>query len=206
MWHTPEGNRILTPAERLLFKSALWDMHMHLELEADGCEQWKYGVSIFDDLPWQQRLALLHEVIRALFLKSVKAPMQTAVTEAAIASIYAAIKLEVLFELETEYERGDDACSIRRLIRVASFHLDTPCVRCDDLSEWEFEVDCLQDQVLWDVDWEMADDILDDPPELSDRIHAELTIDRDYFITLPPDPRDCEIPKLWKSFERLIRA
>lgn len=63
--------------------------------------------------------------------------------------------------------------------------------RPDDSNEdeWSFLIDCFRDRVLWDNDWEMVDH-QDIDPEQQRRVKEEMGIDEDYFVWVPPDPKD----------------
>ncbi len=63
-------------------------------------------------------------------------------------------------------------------------------------------LDCLEDRVLWDNDWEMEEQ-LDADPDTSRRLKQELGIEEDYFVAIPPDPNDEEAERLWDELREL---
>jgi len=81
MWHTPDGDRVLTGAEEALFRKGV--ELLLIEIEQDGT----VGLDVFDALSRGAQLALLHTVSVALQTKAQTAPVLTALNEATIAAI-----------------------------------------------------------------------------------------------------------------------
>ncbi|MEX2310229.1 MAG: hypothetical protein WD738_21860, partial [Pirellulales bacterium] len=105
MWRTPLGNRTLVGAEAELIRESVANMAEMLREEADGlADEWPCGVNLFDELSWQQRLALLARVAGALLKPDVPAPKLSAVNEAAVAAIFAQIHRNLIIELDTASE------------------------------------------------------------------------------------------------------
>src|SRR5688572_2502916 len=101
MWHTPLGDRTLVGAEAELVRQALLDMTELLLEEADElAEYWPCGVKLFDELLWQQRLALLTRVAHALLKADSPMAELSAVNEAAVAAIFATIGRNVIVEMD----------------------------------------------------------------------------------------------------------
>jgi len=73
---------------------------------------------------------------------------------------------------------------------TADLGLDEP-----DYCKWDLLVECLEGRVLWDDDWDMVE-YLDAPPAVARRVKAELGIDEDYFVAIPPDPDDADAERL----------
>ena len=67
---------------------------------------------------------------------------------------------------------------------------------------WLLLVDCLEDRVLWDNDWEM-DVYLDADPGVRRRMRRELGIGDEYFVAVPPDPTDAEVERLLSELREL---
>ena len=61
---------------------------------------------------------------------------------------------------------------------------DIPEPTCDDLDEWETEVQELSHAILWDVDYEDAELYIDFPPEESKRLRNWAGIPDNYFLGL----------------------
>ncbi len=214
MWHTPDGTRVLQDIERELARRGLETAYGLVELGVDTCEPWTFGVEQFDTLTPEQQLAMLAEVGRALFYKSVTAPAHTAVNEACIYAIYRA--LETLIELEIDgedhYERStrDLICEFVAAERAAAeyedFTAEAPLLTPDseDTEQWHFEVECLADRVLWDRDWELDQQMVDCSPERAQLLKMRLGIDDDYFVSIAPEPSD--LSPVRRTLNKLIRS
>lgn len=73
-------------------------------------------------------------------------------------------------------------------------------------SEWDSEVSGLCDLVCGDRDWQMADDLLDQPPEVASQVKAQLGIDDDYFTAVVPLPKPAELLRARQSLRELVRS
>jgi hypothetical protein len=189
MWHTPSGNRVLSPGEWALIRAALslaWDA---VEMAADAGDDEATGVRAFDTLQPGQHVALLALVGKALSDLSVPAPPLTAATEGALAVIFVQVR-EWLLEIELT---DNDPTDCRRLILAAigdSVGRDYPLPAPTDADpdEWEMLIDEIEARLFWDADWEMGDVFLDRSP---DEVRPEMAmhgIDDDYFTAVPDDP------------------
>jgi hypothetical protein len=73
---------------------------------------------------------------------------------------------------------------------------------------WEVWVglllECLEDRVLWDRDWE-TDEQSDTDPEVSRPVKKMLGIDRDYFVAVPPEPSNEEAERLLSELPDMTR-
>jgi len=206
----------LRGAERVLFAES---SGMITDLLAD--DDAVTDIEIFDNLQRNQKIAVHLEVSRALLLDSAPAPPLTAINEAAVAAAFQNIRNQVAQELEpTVGAGGDDAewfgdaeldagPSWRQLILNACRDTgdtdDLPEAVSSDNEEWELLIDCLQDRILWDDDWQLLAQ-LDAPPEASRRMKQELGIDDDYFVTVPPDPSDEEAARMIVDLRYLTPA
>lgn len=210
MWRTPLGNRTLVGAEAELIRESVANMADMLQEVAD---EWPCGVELFDELSWEQRLALLARVAGALLKPDVPTPKVSAVNEAAVAGIFAQIHRNLIIELDTASEpqlpADYDIYYWRRRIAACQeppqsnedFFLNEQCV---ELREWEVLLDCLADQILWDADWDMPDLFLDAEPKLSRARRRRLGIEKDYFTTPAPDLRDHDVPGIFQGLHELL--
>jgi hypothetical protein len=186
-----------------------------LHEEADGlADEWPTEVRLFDELSWQQRLALLARVANALFRPDIAAPQLSAVNEATVAAIFAHIGTNLIVELDNAKEENlpedYDIYRWRKLISACQeprqgveeeFHLE---VGCGDLSDWEVVLECFADRILWDADWDMPDLFLDAEPEISRARRRRLGIEKDYFTVPAPDLRDKDVPATFESLHALL--
>jgi hypothetical protein len=188
VWHTPAGDRVLSPGEWALVRAALglaWDA---VEVAAEAGTGGATGARAFDVLQPGQQVALLALVGTALSDPSVPSPPLTAATEGAVAAVLAQVRTD----LELEFDAGDStAC--RRLILAAvgegagrEYPLPAPTV--SDPDEWEILIDEVEARLLWDSDYELGDLFLDRPTAETRADMVLHGIDPDYFLAVPDDP------------------
>ena len=203
MWRTPGGDRILVGAEADVFKSAVRSLRSGL---VDPPCPRDSGIAVFDRLTLGQRLSVLVEVTMALLDERVPSPAHTAANEAAIAAVFE----QLVTSIESEI---DDAASttrptdLRRLVRQACSDrdpgFDAPPLRSDDIDQWLRCIEALRDQILWDADYAAEDCFVDAVPTRAQEIHTFMGVSRDYFTTVPPDPRDGEIGAVLRRLDEL---
>ena len=81
---------------------------------------------------------------------------------------------------------------------------DLPDPDDQDFDNWDLLIECLEDQVLWDHDWEKGDH-LDAAPDVARRIKGELGIADEYFVAIPRDPSDAEAERLLAELKALTQ-
>ena len=198
MWHTPDGDRVLTGAEEALFRKGV--ELLLIEIEQDGT----VGLDVFDALSRGAQLALLHTVSVALQTKAQTAPVLTALNEATIAAIY----LNYSQSLEMEAEATGGSCTDLRKLVLATCSLESdeemPDPSCPDIQQWEMLIDTCMDRILWDRDFERGDEYLDASPEEAEMRKELLDIDADYYVAVPPDPSPREIEEHRRRLKKLI--
>ena len=214
MWRTPAGTRTLRNLEsRVVLRGLELETAIELiELGIAADAPWEFEVAQFDALTPEQQLALLAEVGRALFYKSVSAPVHTAVNEAGVYAIFRALLLSIQFEIDGESVHDVES---RRLVYdlIASDSTAdesengdagglTLTPGCCDIAEWEFEVECVADRILWDRDFELEDSMADSSPEKAQHLKTLMGIDEDYFATISPDPKN--LAQVWRTLKRLL--
>ena len=204
MYHTPLGIRVFQGAERRLFVESLAMIVDNLSI-VDG----PFDIAVFDRLQRNQKIAVLHAMAKGLLCGQEPAPRLTAAIEAAVATVFLQSHAMISLELDDEFdELEEDApphLSWCELILAAGREAeidDLPSVTEDDPDEWELLLDCLEDRVLWDCDWEMEEQ-LDADPDVSQRVKREMGISDDYFIAVPPDPTDEEAERLLLELREL---
>ena len=201
MYRTSQGERTLRGAECRLFAKSLG---MVVDYLSGG--DYEAGVTLFDDLQRNQKIAVLLGVSKALLRDNVCPPPLTAISEAAVAAVFQHMQERIVDEIrESGRDELSDASDVfgeelkdigpswRTLVLNACQETSAVdrLLRPDDSNEdeWSFLIDCLQDRVLWDSDWEMVDQ-QDIDPEQQRRVKEEMGIDEDYFVWVPPDPKD----------------
>lgn len=207
MWRTQEGLRTLQRAEAALYRAALAQFVEELQEFTTDDDNMAVGVPLFDKLELGQKLALLHEVGRALLLKSVPPPHPTAVREAAIGAVFTWLALEIDVELDMKLRTWRPliltACEEAK--RAGHFEGPLPRPGCRKADEWRFWIENLQFLILWDTDW--AEEMVpqDASPEKTAILKQLLTIPEDYYTAIAPDPTERELQRIRTGLKRLCR-
>ena len=209
MYRTPEGERTLKGAEAALFRDALGDLAHGIC--AFGEELGGYGVEVFDRLTIGQQLYLLDLIGHALLVEAVAPPPLTAAVEGAVATVFASARGCVGAEADADSQGDDDAgCLTWREKVLACFPADEwtdddplPDVHCRDVAEWNLLIECIENGILWDDDWAAEELFADEPPEVARRIKRELNIEDDYFVWVPHDPAEAELPAILERLREL---
>lgn len=213
MWCTPEGDRSLNQAEGRLIREAISEMLEEILEEAQGWgEYWPLGVKLFDELSWQQRLAMLNLVARALLRPEVAPPKLCAVNEAAVAAVFAFVQRNV--DVELDYEKDPDLSSAidiyrwRRLLvacqETSSDEAFTPTLSSLDADDWQLAIECVSDEILWDADYNLCDLVLDGEPSIVRTEKRQLGIPDDYYTTPAADLRDHEAALLIEDLQTFL--
>ena len=216
MWHTSCGDRTLDGAEAELVRASVGNMVDEIQIEAEGLDgHWTYGVQVFDRLSWQQQLAVLADVGEALLRADVAIMPLHAWNEAAVAAIFANMRVCVGCEvtappcddpdlarefswLRLLHEAGSENCSPPQQGTEQSLPSEL-----EEESTWEDIVDDIEGGILWDADYDDADLYLDASPETRERLEEQMAVGADYFTAVPPDPTEAELPAIWRRLEIL---
>ncbi|WP_146520214.1 hypothetical protein [Stieleria varia] len=230
-WQTPSGNRTLSGHESELVRHSIANMVEELascrETDDSPCI---CGIALFDELTWTQQLAILERLANYLLQRTHETLELTGVHEAAVAAIYRNILQQIEIEIElddvspTQFrhqwrelvvaanEEARDAVMDSTIVSGADASLslddsDDHVISADstDIEKWEWIVESLADQVLWDRDFEMAGDMIDAPPEQAAALRAMLGINSEYYTAIAPDPTDSQVDQLFDSVHDLTR-
>jgi hypothetical protein len=225
MWHTSEGDRELTGAEAALLKAAITAVVEQIKEECIGhIDQAEYGIRLFDELPWSQRLVLLEQVATYLFTKTRDSLDLTAVNEAAIGILFEHIRWEIELEIvlrsddplrpDTRWREMVSAayeeCFCEDGVDVTIEEWDEfapPDVTSEDREAWSDLIESLANRILWDRDFEMEDLFLDEAPEKTEIMKQYLGIDSDYFSAPAPDVlTDDAVQKVYQRLDELAQG
>ncbi len=197
MWHTSKGDRILHGAEARLFKAALTGL-VEYTTEPD---EWSCGIVLFDELTFSQRLAVLEGIATALLTEAQVMPELTAVNEAAIAAVFEYAS----FEIDLEIDLNPSTTVWRQMVYDANEECFADDLECDpeyapdddygcplsvesgQRKGWHSAIEALADRILWDRDFEMVSDFLDEPPDKAALLRQIMGIDDDYFAVAADD-------------------
>ena len=197
MYWTPEGARILSGAEATVFVAALAIM---VDLLTD--EDVEFGVLALDRLQRGQKLVVLEQVAAALLSEATPMPKLSAVIEAAVAAVYRFLEEMICQECDElaaaplDSERPSWRQRALAACRETGLDDELPEAESTDVDEWSLVIAGLADRVLWDTDFEAEDEHLDADPETSRCVKALMGIHEDYFLAVPLDPLEAEIPGL----------
>ena len=210
MYRTPEGERTLQGAEAALFRDALGDF-VH-EVCALGEDFGGYGVGVFDRLTLGQQLYVLDLVGHALLVEDVPPPPLTAAVEGAVATVFYSLRGCVGIESDADRHGDFEGGYVTWREKVlACFPADQrpadddplPDTRCCDDEEWEPLIDCIESGILWDDDWAVEELFADKPPEVSRRMKRSMNIEQDYYVWVPTDPAEAELPAILERLGKL---
>jgi hypothetical protein len=205
MWHTSEGDRLLEAAEARLFKAGVTGLVERVKEDA-RVEGSGYSIALFDELTWSQRLAVLESVATHLLTKTDHMPELTAVNEAAIGSVFDHVSFEIDMEIENvtldtvwrqlvldachecfgdELQKDDDTDGEESAEDDADYLPES--ASCSRPELWHQLVQSLTDRILWDRDYELMGEFLDEPPEKAAMLRQIMGIGDDYFAAAAVD-------------------
>lgn len=194
MWRTQYGDRTLVSAEAVLFAEALSSL---LDEAFSGTvDDYEIGIECFDNLTFGQRVSVLSIIGNGLLRKDVPVVRLTAILEGAIATVFQHIQDLITFEIDTP----EFGTSWRELVIVArkqtegddSERAQIPEPTCEDLDEWDFQMQRLSEAVLWDGDYQDAQLYIDFSSEKSKALRGLMGIPDDYFMAIADDLSDDE--------------
>ena len=194
MWRTQYGDRTLEGAESVLFAEALYSL---LDEATSGTvDDYEIGIECFDNLTFGQRVSVLSIIGNGLLRKDTLPVRLTAVLEGAIAAVFQHIQELITFEIDTS-EFGTSWRELVIAVRKQMEGDDTERVQipeptCEDLDEWDFQIQKLSGGVLWDGDYQDAQLYIDFSPEKSKELRGMMGIPDDYSMAIADDLTDEE--------------
>lgn len=182
MWRTSNGERVLKGSEAKVFADTVLCILTDLTLLPD--EELYIGSEVFDNLTRGQQIWTLAQVVHGLLDENVPAVPLTALNESCIAGIYSTL----LSYIQTEMEFCENA-NLRQIISVAYTESTNSHIEAEsnDIQEWKIVVDCLRDLILWDTDYDSANELLDLNPEATENVKETLNISDEYYTSVGYD-------------------
>jgi hypothetical protein len=227
-WHTPYGDRCLVGEEAELVRESIASMLQELANSRETDESpWEYGITLFDELTWQQQLAVLDQLALNLLCETETTLELTGVVEAGVAAIYQNVVQQIELEIELhDVSPSEFRCRWRQaafdalienedheIIERESERFDPDlhaafdeAAESMDLGHWRRIVESLADRVLWDRDFELVNEMIDAPPEKATALRAALGIQPGYYVAIAPDPTEHQIDALFRSIDELVRS
>ena len=190
MWDTSCSKRTLKGIEANLFAETLWDLIDEMNLNADN--DYVLGVHVFDKLTYGQQISVLSIVGNGLLRKDVPCVPLTAVLEGAIAAVFEHLKNCILFEIDVPDVRSNWREKVVAAREEAGGE-EIPSSCCDDMDEWNIEVDSLAEAILWDADYDDENLFIDQGPETSKALMTMAGIGEDYYVAIADDLEEGEI-------------
>jgi len=222
MWRTPEGNTTFTGPYALMLARGIQAMLNDIDdaLEYDAVH--KLGHRAFDCLTPEQKTWTLHRVAYGLLDPKTPVCHHTAFLEAAIACIFRQLESEVDAEIcyaaefadELEADDNRDHAFYWRNTLLVPYNVvemefpddlrdDNPLTaESDNMDDWRGTLEVLECQIFWDADYDMLE-FNDMEPDEATALRAWLTIDDEYYSTIPEDPKHPAAKKLLKEIEKL---
>jgi len=154
MWRTQYGNRILEPKEAALFAESL--LSLLDEFFIDQYEEYPLGIRAFDNLTCGQKISTLSTIANGLLRDDVPIVPLTAVLEAAIAAVYEHLKNLIIIEID-EPDLGTNRREMVVAARKEAEGEEIPAPNCEDIEEWDIELQYLSEAILWDADYDDED-------------------------------------------------
>jgi len=203
MWRTGCGERTLEGAEAVVFAEAL--LSLLDEAVQDQLDEYQLGIACFDNLTYGQQASVLVIIGHGLLSEDVAPIELTAVVEGAIATVFQHLKNEIVIEIDTP-EIGTQWRELVVAARQEAGGSDIPESTCNDMEEWEIEVEELSGCILWDADYDDDQLYIDHPPEKSKWLKDMSGVSDNYFLAIADDlteeqakARITELQKLCQS-------
>ncbi|MCP4611472.1 MAG: hypothetical protein GY845_22390 [Planctomycetes bacterium] len=199
MWRTDPSDRILEGAEAKLFAESLLSLVDELDLCAF---EYELGIKCFDAMTVGQKISVLSTIGNGLFRKDVDLVELTAVLESGIGAVFKHLSYKIALEIDIP-ELGSDWRELLVAARKEMEAEDIPKPTCEDLNEWDIELEGLANAILWDRDYEDGDIYMDHPPEKTEWLKYMAMISDNYYTAIADDLTDEEAQVKIKELKEL---
>ncbi len=202
MWHTENGDRTLKDLEASLFADALGDLLEDTHLDENN--DYELGINIFDNLTYPQKISVLSTIGNGLLRQDIPSVKLSAVLEGAIAAVFQHIKISIIIEIDEPRLK----ISWRKKVVAARKEAggeEIPSLDCEDMEEWDIEVESLADDILWDNDYDSEDIFIDQSPEKSRGLKQLAGIANDYYLGVAEDLSEEEVGIKLREIRQLCR-
>lgn len=226
-WKTPDGNRQLGGAEAAVVRESLAFMVDQIGQSLDWSDDeqiWGTGVGLFDEITRTQQLVVTKSVAEHLLTETSDTLELTAIHEAVVGAIFRNLAVQIEIELDMEpAEKNIHWKFYWRRLTLAAYHEcysdeeddrfedDDPedpwvtpqSIESRNLPQWESLAESLADRILWDRDFEMAENFLDTDPAKAAVLKQMVGVDTDYYSSVAADPKPHEVEELLRQVRRI---
>jgi hypothetical protein len=202
MWRTSSGIRTLHGTEAHLFARSLLNLIEETK-DANYCgDDYQLGIAPYDNLTYGQKVSVLTTIGNGILRDEVPPVELTAVLEGVIATIFQHLKNCIQFEID----EPDIGTTWRELVVTIRKEMDgeeIPELTCIDFNEWDIEVDCIADYILWDADYSDDKLYMDGEPEKAQYLRQMARIPDNYFMAIADDLKDDETGERMEDIKEL---
>jgi hypothetical protein len=202
MWRTSSGIRTLDGTEAHLFARSLLNLIEETKDANDCGDDYQLGIAPYDNLTYGQKVSVLTTIGNCLLRDEVPPVELTAVLEGVIATIFQHLKNCIQFEID-EPEIGTTWREVVVTLRKEMEGEQIPKSSCEDMMEWDIEVECIADCILWDADYEDDKIYMDGEPERTKFLKDMARIPDNYFMAIADDLKEDEIDEKVKALREL---
>ncbi len=110
--------------------------------------------------------------------------------------------------IEIEIDEPELGSNWRELVVAARKEAEgeeIPAPDCEDVGEWDIEVQEISDGILWDADYDDEHLYADRYPEEAKELRRMTCISEDYFQYIPEDIKDEEIQSRIRKIRKVCR-
>ena len=200
MWRTSSGIRALAGTEAHLFALSLLNLIEETKDANDCGDDYQLGIAPYDNLTYGQKVSVLTTIGNCLLRDEVPPVELTAVLEGVIATIFQHLKNCIQFEID-EPEIGTTWRELVVTLRKEMEGEEIPDPNCIDFEEWDIEVECIADCILWDADYSDDKLYMDEEPERAQYLMQMARISDNYFMAIADDLRDDKIGEKVKELK-----
>jgi hypothetical protein len=206
---------ILSAAQAAVFRRSVASLSEFVGWQ-EGEDDWEDSDGVFARLSQGQKQAAILQVSKALLDPNVELQLVSAVMAATVDMIYqelhALLETEISFEVETRVRemilRAMDEADHWNEVNDSLEPDEEPVERLGpenvDVEEWSFLIECLEEEVLEDYDFDMEQNFVDIPPEQARLLKKQMNIGHDYFVATVEDPSPERLAEIRAELNGLI--
>lgn len=194
MWATTDGDRVVRGAEAALIRRAADEMLDALVGEWEGTSPSRaYGIPWFDQWEVEQRIWLLKQVLRSLFLTSTPPLRPAAMYEATVDAIFCHVAVAVDEEIEDRAEL-DQRWRNELIAAFTCQHGRSPKIDpgATDAGRWHTLAGQVADAILGSPSYQQAEWFRDGEAKHAERFIQQRGLPQDFLQRIPPVCRESD--------------